>query len=351
MSIYDELRRSPAFADLLRVSARLGSAPLQVQGPGGNASLKRDGAMLVKASGTWLADAETQDIMVPVDIAALRAALLSGDPAADNGAAYVPQGENPTGLRPSIETSVHAVFDWPVVIHTHCVATIATAVRVDAAKVVAERLGDLGAAFICYAKPGLTLAQAIARAVTAETRILVLGNHGLVVGADTAEEAEALVAEVSRRLSPVPKRCPETAPDLPGHLAGSGWRAVDHPATTAIALDPALLSRLEDSSLYPDHVIFLGPGVLVAGKDESAASAVKRADRAPAQKLIVFPGLGVAVPEDASPSMEALARCLGDVAVRLDPAAGLMRLMPHQEAELLNWDAEKYRQSLDKGAV
>lgn len=350
MSIYDELRQSPAFAELRRVSARLGRDPLQVQGPGGNASLKENGAMLVKASGTWLADAEAKDIMVPVDLERLRADLLAEDPAAENSTAYVPDGENPTGLRPSIETSVHAIFDWPIVIHTHCVATIATAVRVDAANIVAQRLGDLDAAFVGYAKPGLFLARAIIEAAQPQTRVLILGNHGLVVGGDGAEEVEALLFEVSRRLAPASTRRPGAEPGLTALLAGSGWHAVDHPATTAIARDPALLSRIEGSSLYPDHVIFLGPGIFVAGKDETIASAAKRAGKAPVQKLIIFPGLGAALPDDASPAMEAMARCLGDVAVRLDVNTDLVRLMPHQEAELLNWDAEKYRQSLDKGS-
>ena len=349
MSIYDKLRQSDAFARLRAVSARLGREPLQVQGPGGNTSLKENGAMLVKASGTWLADAETKDIMVPVDIARLHNALSSGDPAADNGAAFVPEGEDSLGLRPSIETSVHAIFDWPVVIHTHCVATIATAVRVDAAKVVAERLAEFDATFVPYTKPGLHLAQAIAKTVTPQTRVLVLGNHGLVVGANTAEEAEALLLAVSKRLTPDLSPIPTATENIADRLAGSGWRAVAHPATTAIALDPDLLCRIEGASFYPDHVIFLGPGVLIAGKDESIAEAAERAEKEPARKLIVLPGRGAALPEDASPAMEALAHCLGDVAVRLDRKAEIVRLMPHQEAELMNWDAEKYRQALDSG--
>ena len=97
-------------------------------------------------------------------------------------------------------------------------------------------------------------------------------------------------------------------------------------------------------------MIFLGPGVVIAGKEESIVDADERANQGPPRKMIVFPGRGVALPADASPAMEALAHCLGDVAVRLDREAEIVRLMPHQEAELMNWDAEKYRQALDNGA-
>ncbi len=308
--------------------------------------------MLVKASGTWLADAETKDIMVPVDIARLRAALKAGDPAAENNAAYVPEGENPSGLRPSIETSVHAIFDWPVVLHTHCVATIATAVRADAARVVEQRLGDLGAAFIPYVKPGLSLARAIDDAAGAETRVLVLGNHGLAVGAETAPQAEALLREVSRRLTPELTEQPHREganPDTPTGLAGAGWQLFDHAATTALARNQTLLSRIEGASFYPDHVIFLGPGLLVAAENESPQETVARARQGAAQNLIVFPGLGAALPDDASPAVRALAGCIGEVALCLDPEAELLRLTAEQEADLINWDAEKYRQALELG--
>jgi rhamnose utilization protein RhaD (predicted bifunctional aldolase and dehydrogenase) len=43
----------------------------------------------------------------------------------------------------------------------------------------------------------------------------------------------------------------------------------------------------------------------------------------------------------------ALARALGDVVSRIEPGADLSRLSAAQEAALLNWDAEKYRQSLE----
>jgi len=351
MSPYQRLRNTPAFADLCRVSARLGRDALQVQGPGGNASLKNDAAMLVKASGTWLAEAETEDIMVPVDLARLRKALKSGDPKADNGIAFVPEGENPGGLRPSIETSVHAIFDWPVVLHTHCVATIATALRADAGQVVAERLADLGAVFVPYTKPGLALAQAIDAVTDPETRVLVLGNHGLAAGAETAEEAERLIREVAGRLTPALCGQEPATPDLPQSLGDHGWRAVDHGPTTALAFDPGLLRRLRGGSFYPDHVIFLGPGVFVADPEEPAEAALARAAAEPRQNLVVFPGRGVALPADASPAMQAMARCLGDVAQRLDPDAALTRLTAEDEAELLNWDAEKYRQTLDRSPV
>ena len=70
------------FHALREVSAALGADPLRTQGAGGNTSIKQDGVMWIKASGTWLADALAQDIMTPVRLDPLRKAIANGDPRA-----------------------------------------------------------------------------------------------------------------------------------------------------------------------------------------------------------------------------------------------------------------------------
>ena len=347
MTPFAKLRESPAFAALLDVSQRLGRNPLQVQGPGGNTSVKADGAMWVKASGTWLAEAREREIMVPVDAAAMAEALRTGDSAAEDGKAFAVAAENPTGLRPSIETSVHAILDWPVVLHTHCVATIATAVRRDAEAVTRDRLGDLGTVFIPYTKPGADLARAILDRVQPESRVLILGNHGLVVGGDTPAEAEALLQEVSSRLEPA-MPVGGAAPEFAGPLAGTGWQAAPPGLVHGVARDPERLAIADGASLYPDHLIFLGPGIAVAQEGEAPGAAAERvaAGGAP-RKLVLVPGAGAVVPSDASPSVLALAVALGDVVMRIDPAAPISRLSDSDEYALLNWDAEKHGQALE----
>ncbi|MEO0388431.1 MAG: class II aldolase, partial [Pseudomonadota bacterium] len=89
-----------------------------------------------------------------------------------------------------------------------------------------------------------------------------------------------------------------------------------------------------------------GPGIALPAAGHSDAEAVAAAARA-GRKLVLFPGRGAAVPQDASASVRALAGCLVDVAARLPEAPELLRLDAEEEAGLLNWDAEKYRQALD----
>ena len=352
MTAWNRLRHDPDFARLRAVSRQLGADSLQVQGAGGNTSIKRDGAMWIKASGTWLAEAESRDIMVPVDAEALRAAALADDARAEKGTAFVPEDVPAPPLRPSIETSVHAVLPAACVLHTHCVATIATALRADAEQVVAAHLADLGVVFIPYVKPGLALAREIHARLTPDTRGLVLGNHGLVATGDSVAAAAALLRRISERLAGTPRPGRPPDPALAKRLAGSAYVPAEAEALHAVTVDPVRLAIAREGSFYPDHVIFLGPGVAVAGPDEDAEVAATRLTeaRGAAPVLLLFPGLGAALRRDASAGAVALAQGLGDVLARVDPEAPRQPLSAEAEAALLGWEAEAYRQSLDRRA-
>ncbi len=47
-------------------------------------------------------------------------------------------------------------------------------------------------------------------------------------------------------------------------------------------------------------------------------------------------------------SPQALARCLGDVLMRIPQGAPLNYLTEEETRELIDWDAEKYRQALNE---
>lgn len=350
LETFERLRSLPEFHALRVASANLGADAAQVQGPGGNTSLKGDGAMWVKASGAWLAEALQRDVMVPIRQGALRAAVLKGE--TPEIADYVPDGVSAPNLRPSIETTVHAAFEAPVVIHTHCVATIAVAIRDDAAKIVRQRIGDLDPIVVPYLKPGLPLAQALARQASPERRVAVLGNHGLIVTGETVTDAASLLHEVSRRLAgsnPTPFEPAELPAVQNAKLSVGDWRPAGHPAAHRVAREPDLLTLALAGPFYPDHVIFLGALPAVADPHEDADSAAQRFERATGTKpaLVLVPGVGVSIRRDAPAAADAMARCLGDVLARVEPAAPVRPIPPEEVAELLDWDAEQYRQAMN----
>lgn len=341
---------------LLRLSARLGRDPLRTQAAGGNTSLKRDGILWIKASGTWLADAERQTTMVPVRLEPLLAALKAGDRRAEKATDYVVAEENPEGLRPSVETPVHAVIPFKVVVHIHCVATIALAVRPEARTLIAERLDPVAGvhwAFVPYIRPGVPLAHAIA-ALSPETNVIVLGNHGLVVAADTVETAEVLLEQVIAAFE-APRRSVRVADlaDLVQWAEGSPYRLPKDPIAHDTATDAASLAIARRGTLYPDHVVFLGPGVVLCEDDTTPAQFAQRrvTEGRPLPPMLVLPGRGVLLHREVLRGADELARGLAEVSARIPADVSVACLSPEQEAELVNWDAEHYRRSLARHAT
>ena len=318
---------------LRKLSARVGADPLLVQAAGGNTSLKNDGVMWIKASGTWLKDAEARDIFVPLDHAAILEGLAQKDPACENCVAFVRTDLNATGLRPSIETTVHALMPQRVVVHVHCVNTIAWAIRADGEQRLAERLKDFNWAFIPYARPGLQLADAISARMRPGVDVLVLGNHGLVVAANTVAETEALLDRVVTAVNrPVRAASVVDHAALDRLCAGTDYAPAADQETHALATDRLALARGKDKVFYPDHVVFLGVGV--ATDINSGAP------------LVAVPGAGVLIKTDAKPAIEPMGRCLADVMRRVQDDDPLVALTDDDIDRLVNWDAEKYRQTL-----
>ncbi|MBO0902447.1 class II aldolase/adducin family protein [Jiella sonneratiae] len=343
---------------LARLSRRLGTDIERTQGAGGNTSLKAEGILWVKASGTWLAEAESRAIFVPVRTDPLLAALRDGDERAEKATAFVVDEDNPGGLRPSIETAVHAVMPQGVVLHIHCVHTIAHAVRKDFETRVRQRLRTAGLAerlgFVPYCRPGVPLAREMVRLVPDRPDVVVLGNHGLVVAGADVEEAAARLERVVAALRLERRRPP--AADLAAlqRLAeGTVYRLPADPESHDTALDATALAAARAGPLYPDHVIFLGeaPGELREG--ESLAAFVHRheAKGRPLPRLVLVPGAGCLVHVSLTAGGEALVRCLAEVTCRLDTEDGLRVLTPSECHALTNWEAEKYRQALDRPAA
>jgi rhamnose utilization protein RhaD (predicted bifunctional aldolase and dehydrogenase) len=202
------------FQSLRALSAKLGADPLLVQAAGGNTSIKQDGVMWIKASGTWLMDALNKDIFVPLDLAALIKALHDNSPDCENCLPFVRQGLNALGLRPSIETSVHGRMPQRVVLHVHCVNTIAWAIREDAEQQLSQRLRDFNWSYIPYARPGLQLSQSIAGHLKPRSDVMVLENHGLAVAAETIESSKISNALCETAFGRTMQRCKPCAPIL-----------------------------------------------------------------------------------------------------------------------------------------
>ena len=228
----------PQLQDLIALAASLGRDRLVVQGPGGNISLKQDGVMWVKASGTWMMEAASRSILIPVDFAAVLDGLAACDPACETCSSFVRHDLTRSALRPSIETTLHAVMPQKVVVHVHCVETISIACLSDAADRLAASLQGLNWTFVPYVRPGPSLARAMVEHMRNGTNVVVLGKHGLVVAGDTVGEVAQLRIEVSRRLARAARAAPPVDWETLRKAQGGGYSPAEDEALHAVATDP-----------------------------------------------------------------------------------------------------------------
>lgn len=335
---------------LLELSARLGADPLLVQASTGNTSVKTNGVLWVKASGTWLAHAGRREMLVPVDLAQTRWQVLhETDPA---GQCSMVSGQP---LMTSVETAMHAVLPHAVVVHVHSVNTLAWAVQLDAVERLAERLRGLRWQWIPYVASGLPLAKAILHATEAapDTDVFVLGNHGLVVcGVNCAAAGERL-DEVETRLARNPRPAPAADMDSLMRLSrGTKWKLPADETVHALGTDPYSTALLGGGVVYPCQAIFLAPAVRSwpCGKwmDPNSPALPEPSTTTP---FIVVEGGGLLVDEQITPAAEATLSGLAQVLGRVDETARLRYLADAEVDQLLTDDNYRYRELVDTSSL
>lgn len=326
-----------ALEELTAVATELGANPLLVQGAGGNASVKIGNSLWVKASGTWMRDAGLRNIFAQVSLTPFLALQNSGDFEAMDVALRSACAAG--ALRPSIETSLHALMPHAAVVHAHSVNSVAVSVLADGQSRFEDALGrDLRGVFIPYTKPGSALAKAVAGALAdhGAADVLLLQNHGVVVGADRPQAARDLLHEVERRLNLSVRVLPK--PDVTVARAHENEAYCLAEAHCGAALDPFLFEVLTRAPLTPDQVVFLGGAVGVTALTEACVG--------PAP-LIFKAGVGAFRRRDCPLGALSMIDALFEVARRIPEGAEVVGLTKQAAAELLDWDAEKFRKSLD----
>lgn len=333
-------------ASINQISSFLGSDRLIVQGGGGNISYKdpHSNSIWIKASGKWLENAQKENIYLQLALDIGKQWLASGEH--DFPAHWQIAGEQEQHLRPSIETSLHLLFDDPVVIHTHPVDVLSHVVQKNPQELLSARLASFSWALAPYVKPGRDLANAIGVLPQfGQCGIFILQNHGLVVCATTAQQAQDMTLKVIAALA-LPQRTSvvdlAALESIAPAMARHGYRLPSDPTIHQLASDAAAFESISQANnvLYPDQAVFLGKNAFIIDNIEQIRTDMK----AP---YIVFKGLGVFIQEQASAMVEAMLLCHAQVLLRISPGSTLNYLSDMQVAELTNWDAEKYRQSIN----
>jgi len=326
---------------------KIGQDPLFVQGAGGNVSWKEGELLWVKASGTWLANAMSQDIFVPVSMNEILSEVKK------NNFLFTPVSSNLNSLKPSIETILHALMPQKFIVHVHAVEILSILIRENSKEEIKRILGnDFNYIYLEYVKPGPDLAKAMHREIfkNPNAQIVFLANHGVVIGANSIQEIDDLLNEVSELMtSPknnlMLKKLKNKKENYDSLMSAKKYRSVGDNAYNALALIPELSNRLtSDWALCPDHVVFLGHEAKILNKNIFLDEIGDSQENSPV--FIFSLDQGVYESLDVNIGQKAQLECYFEIIKRQDAKQKLSSLSPRQVSDLLNWDAEKYRQSL-----
>jgi rhamnose utilization protein RhaD (predicted bifunctional aldolase and dehydrogenase) len=298
--------------------------------------------MLIKASGTWLINSLDKDIFVEVDLNSITKKI--NNEKEDN---FIDDIISKNNLHPSSETSFHALIKHKYVLHVHSTATIANAISQSSESDLKKYL-DEDFIFIPYCRPGFTLTMEIKKLILPSTNILILENHGLIVAGDDIEDTYKLLLKIHKKLDLI--RNEKLAFDYLEEITNiDGYNHKNTDKYKLFSTQNEKLFSLFPKSFYPDHVIFLGPGIPTFLEEKEANEFIQNLKRKninlPPYLILKYKGLFENT--QVIPAAKEMIDCFLEVLLRIDLSKSLKFLSSQQESELLNWDIEIYRQSIN----
>lgn len=365
---------------LIALSRKYGSDENFVLAGGGNTSYKDSDYLYVKASGTSLKTI-TEEGFVKLSREKLDAVLkneYSKD--SETREAEVLKALSDaviSGGRPSVEASLHGLLEFTYVVHLHPSLVNGLTCSNDGKK-AAEKLFGNSFVWIENTEPGYTLAKKVEEAVVAykkaegkNVQIIILENHGIFVGADTAEEIDSIYDDVMSKLKGCVKepdfsecefdtdKAVKIAPAIRMMLMEGGKSIVTFSANAEVLSVANKEGFKEIEKAYtPDHLVYMGAYCLFVPSSDDIEEQYNLLEKAVAdykEKYTQNPG--IIIVENLGAFAAAKSKKDADTAMLLFKDAlkvrryakgfGGAKAMPGELIDFLrNWEVEKYRKSV-----
>ena len=328
------------FEELKAISFKMGNDKTLIQGPGGNTSLKEGNILFIKASGKKLSEAKKENIFVPINLEEIR----------DKFNNHRSQDElkiNPIDniyLKPSIETIFHAIMPHKIVLHSHSIEVIANTILPNIRERLIPILKDYLWDYIPYARPGIPLAKLIQSSLNKRrSDVLILGNHGLIVGGNSIKETELLQKDIIDKLKLKRREFSFSKFNELDKLAKKikGAKLPSNNIINSLAIDPWSFKLAQRNPAYPDHVVFCGKNPPIIESQN-----IEYIDNLQEQPYIIIPKIGILVLTENSFVLEAMLEAQAEIFLRLNPSSKIKLLSNNQCEELISWEEEKYRKKL-----
>ena len=327
---------------LINITEKIGRDINLVQGPGGNISFKKDGYMYIKASGEKMSDAKNKNIFVKTNHNKILSSLKKNDTDPIKNS-----WEKSSEMRPSIETTMHALMPHKYVLHVHCVNTLSWVIQKNYQKKINILLKGINWKSVPYKKPGLDLSNEIKK-ITSDSKVdvLLLDNHGIVAGAESAENVFEIVKSISEKLY----LCELNKKELDlekfkKYLTCSLYKLPRNDYIHQIAFSKIHSLIAIKGDLFPDQTVFLDNGLIIINSFEELIKLSKvKAKKLP---VVLLPNIGILIPSTFKEVNEDILVGLSMIISRLPKDSSINYLTTKERNELINWDLEIHRKKIN----
>ncbi len=373
---------------LIEVSHFYGQKKDYVIAGGGNTSYKDEKSLWIKASGTSLGNIDENGFCV-LDRQKLND--ITKQQFSDDATIREEQVKNAllnarvdpeSGLRPSVETSLHNLFSYNFVVHTH--ATLVNGLMCSSlAKEKSLEIFGEEALYVPYADPGYILFRDIADRIAkykekfgCDPKIVLLQNHGIFVAANTIDEIHGIYSDVESKLKsaspsfleggkiPVSGKMVEVLPAVRMLLSEEKLKvatAFNSSWISTFIKDKETFDKSISRPFSPDQMVYCMAEYLFvenSGTSEEIISEAKakieefRNRRGAMPKIIFIKDEGVIAAEDSATSIAYMKDIVNDfcqISTLAENFGGQHPMTPEQVAFIENWEVENYRKKVSLG--
>ena len=373
-------------SDLIRISQHFGADKEYVIAGGGNTSFKNDTDIWVKASGTSLASISLEGF------AKLHRNLLqemytkkyseeTDKREAEVKADLYKACHAGITVRPSVETSMHEIINYPFVVHTH--PTLVNAVTcANRAEETINTLFGHQALYIPWVDPGYILFAKIRdllwdwrKTHAADPQIIFLQNHGVFVASHTVEEIFEKYQNIDTTIRKHLEQIPDTTPiEVPSQIVKilPALRMIfsrENTKIVGIRNNPLAQLFLKDASSFakvalpfiPDQIVYCKARAIYLEQDQPETIIEECKTRVHAYekqygympKMVGLKGYGIIAIEDTWKSVDTMQEVFEDwmkISYLSDNFGGPHFMSERDISFIDNWEVENYRRQISKSA-
>ena len=378
----------PEIKELIEVSRWYGQKNEYVIAGGGNTSYKNDDHLWITASGINLGSIDENGFCV-LDRAKLNA--IPNQQFSNDSATREEQVKNAllnarvdpgSGLRPSVETSLHNLFNYSFVVHTH-MTLVNGLMCSNLAGQKSLVIFGVEVLYVPYSDPGYILFKIIAEKIAEynaifnhDPKVVLIQNHGIFVAADTVEEIHEIYADVKTKLQSTFEAFPETqeipvAKKLIEVLPAVRMLLSDEKLKVATAFNSSWVANFISNKesfdkgiakpFNPDQMVYCMSEYLFIENSNSSETIIEEAKiritdfknrKGAVPKVIFIQNEGVIVAEDSPVSVDYLKDIVNDfceIGVLSENFGGPHPLTAEQATFIENWEVENYRKKVSLG--